>query len=391
MSNKKKNQWSYSTQDKVEHVRGYYDEKSKNPKLSISAYAKAIGVNRDTLRRWVNEYHVVAAQPDGRLSEGHFIERETAHYKHGELYQTWIKSKRGAKDIMDGIERALSVSMQDVKPLKRISEPKCFLKNSANVLPLADGHIGGFACDKVGDAWNLENAEEYFKKAIKYLIDISPNRQRLYLFNIGDWFHYNINTAITERSGHVLDCDGTPYSMIDSGLEICRFAIAYGLEKHEEVVYDGVSGNHDGILAYALSCMLGESFNNNPRAKIVKNHKSMHVLKYGINLFGLVHGHQTKMTELPIILADDYPELWGETKERVWFMGHYHHDYKLETKGKDLRGCHVKQLRTLAPSDRHAREHGYGSARTLVNYTYNKDYGEQGYNAVNYEMLKAML
>lgn len=379
-----KNQYSYSTDKKVEVVREYLASGT-----SISNFCKDRELNRHTLGRWVRDYKHIAELEDGRIQEGHFIERETAQYKDGKLVNLYIKTKKDSDSLRDGLERFLTSALQDVKVIDPVPAPRRYLKDFALVIPIADAHIGSFACKNTGDPWDLEIAEEQFCKAIQYIINRSESCENCYIFNLGDYFHYHGLTAKTERSGHVVDASGSPYCMIDVGERVAKFAINEALKKHKNVIYDGVCGNHDGLLQYMLCKSLKNAFAKNKRVKVIVNHNMRHYHKFGINLFGIVHGHQTKDPLLPITMAEEAAHLWGANQHRVFFRGHHHTNNVLIVDEKI--GVTVEQVRTLASSGRYAKENQFLSKRDLKGIYYHKDFGEDDRITCGSMLLEALI
>jgi hypothetical protein len=88
------------------------------------------------------------------------------------------------------------------------------------------------------------------------------------------------------------------------------------------------------------------------------------------------------MAALPLIMATDQPEKWGQSEYRYWWTGHVHHDQV-----KDYEGCRVESFRILAPADAWAANHGYRAASDMKAIILHKDYGEVARHVVNPAML----
>jgi len=59
-------------------------------------------------------------------------------------------------------------------------------------------------------------------------------------------------------------------------------------------------------------------------------------------------------------MSSNWPEEWGRTKHRVWYTGHVHHDSV-----KEVPGCLVESVRTIAPKTSWEFSRGYNAMRDL--------------------------
>lgn len=362
-----KNQYSYSEQDQINIVKGF----NQSP-LNKTKYAASVGIDRNTLANWIKKYEHIASIEDGHLHLGHYVEKTTVQYDaDGKIKTQWLKTSKETQDLLTAVENAIERAKGDIKPYKP-KKPKTDkdYEKIATVTGIADAHVGAFACEKQGDPWNLNLAQDSMCFAADYLLDRSPESEVAFIFNVGDYFdHYN-TTGQTEKSRHVLDVDGMPYSMIDVGFEILIYIVEGKLKKHNQVIVDSRSGNHDGLMAHVLNKLIHYTFRNEPRVKVNCAHGSRSYHKYGKNLFGLVHGHQTKDKDLPLLMAKEVDKWWYETKEQIWFRGHHHHHDV-----QDIQGVKIEQLRTICPPNRYAKEGGWLSSRELKVLTYHEEYG----------------
>lgn len=363
----RKNGHSYTEQEKIDYVREFL-----NSSLNQINFAKQAGIDRNTLKRWIDLYKPLAELKQGQLHQGHGVERTTVQYdEEGKIQRQWVKTKQETKDLLTAVDQAIERASESVvryKPLKAKSDK--YYENIAAITGIADAHVGAFACEKTGEPWNLDKAYDYMCYAADYLLEKSPESQVAYIFNVGDYFDYYNQKGTTELSGHVLDISGSPYSMLDVGFEILVYFIQSKLQKHNEVIVDNRSGNHDGLMAHVLNKLAYYAFKDEPRVKVNCDHGSRSYHQYGINLFGLVHGHQTKDAQLPLLMAQEQPQMWADTTERLWFRGHHHHHDV-----QDYGGVKVEQLRTICPPNRYAKEGGWLNHRELKVLTYHKDYG----------------
>jgi hypothetical protein len=272
------------------------------------------------------------------------------------------------------MRQAVEAICEDVKPTKAIPAPPEVNEQLLSVYPWGDPHVGMYAwADEVGENFDLEIAEQDMCNAVDYLVERSPPSKRGVLVNLGDFFHYTNMSGSTERSGHVLDRDSRTAKMIDVGVRILRRCIERMRQKHEIVEVINAPGNHDETFAHFLNIMFRTLYENEPRVVIHDAPTTRHYLRHGKCLIGVVHGHQTKDRDLPGIMAAERPEDWGQTKHRVFFRGHHHHDNRVEYTGP----CFVEMVRTLAPGDSFAVGGGWLSGRDMKCIVMHEEFGEQ--------------
>jgi hypothetical protein len=102
-------------------------------------------------------------------------------------------------------------------------------------------------------------------------------------------------------------------------------------------------------------------------------------------LIGVTHGDKVKAEALPLLMAAERKQDWGETSHRVWITGHVHH-----TSVKEFVGCTVETVNTLAARDAWHAEKGYLSDRNMKAIIHHRQNGEVARNTVSVEMLESM-
>lgn len=299
----------------------------------------------------------------------------------------WVKTDK-AKQKQDEILAAMKEELlRDVPKVKGIKPARKVNESLAVVIPIGDAHVGMYAwADEAGEQWDLEIAEQTICSAFKYLIDQTPAAEKCIIANVGDFFHYNGMKAKTDTHGHILDAAGRPQEMRRVGMRILRYCIEYAATKHKVVESINAPGNHDDTTMHIFNMALANIYENSPNIIIHDAPTTRHYTQHGQCLFGVVHGHQTKDADLPVTMATERAKEWGETKHRVWFRGHHHHDSRVE-----YAGAYVEQVRTLAASDDYAVGGAYLSGRDIKAITYHKDYGEVGRVICGIDLLKELL
>jgi len=303
----------------------------------------------------------------------------------GTVHQHWVTYRPDAQKEVDLAQAIVDGLAMDLPKVKATKAPKV-QEDLMTCIPMGDPHFGMYAwAEETGNDFNLDIARQDLCGAIDYLVKQAPPSAICAIINLGDFFHADNLEGKTARSGNVLDMDTRLPKVIQVGVAALRQGIQTALKRHEKVVVINAIGNHDDVLSMALSIMLANIYENEPRVEVYDQPTRRHYLHFGNNLIGVTHGDQTKDRELPGIMATERPSEWGETKHRTWFRGHHHQD-KLE----EFNGCKVEQFQTLAPGDAYAVGHGYLSGQSMKALVFHKEYGEQGRYVCSIDLLRSL-
>ena len=202
---------------------------------------------------------------------------------------------------------------------------------------------------------------------------------------LGDFFHYDSQIAETLASGNPLDADSRPQKMIQVGLRSICYTIDRALQFHNRVHVIFEVGNHDPHSAAFMMETFDLLYRNEPRVRIDTSPRHYHYFRFGKVLIGTHHGHGPKLPELPLIMATDVPDLWGQTIHRYIWVGHVHHAQKLGQ--KDYQGASVETFQVLPPNDAWHSQKGYRSKQSMKAIVLHPEYGEVARHTVNPQML----
>ena len=319
---------------------------------------------------WSPEHGMVNTVPDGFAVKG----TSTLYDRRdGSTVMQWVKTSQDQERQLELMRAAVEAMCEDVPKAEPVPPPTHTMDDLLSVYPLGDPHFGMYSwAAETGADFDLEIAERDLCAAVDYLVDRSPPSKHAALINLGDMFHAENMDGVTMKSGNVLDMDTRFPMMIDVGVRALRRCIARMLEKHQTVEMINAPGNHDETMAFFLSVMFRNLFENEPRITVRDTPTQRHYIEHGKCLIGVVHGHRTKDAELPGIMATEMPEAWGRTRHRYYYRGHHHHDDR-----REYNGCIVEQFRTLAAGDAYAVGNGYLSGRDMKCIVMHKEYGEQ--------------
>lgn len=399
---------------------------------SVYAAAKALNVDKTTVRQARDTVKRKAAQsgyaPDHGLTyelpDGLALKGTSIRYgPDGEIQQYWNKSKMAGRPEEEAIklpdpkkivkvstlydpqgavqQQWVSEKPEDVareklwlafqqellaklEPLEPTPPPAATLENMLTVYPVGDQHNGMLAWDKeTGADWDLKLSEQIFGDCFGYLVNASPASDTALLAFLGDFSHYDSFKPITPAHGHLLDADSRFPKMAFSTIRIFRRSIDLAKKKHRRIHVIIEFGNHDPSSTVFLMAALAALYENDPQVTIDTSPMFFHYFRFGRVLIGTNHGDKVKGDKLPLIMAHDRKEDWGETEFRLWLCGHVHH-----FSAKDHPGCSVETAEVLPPEDAYAHQNGYRSKRGMKSIIFDANEGEMGRHFVRPSMFR---
>jgi hypothetical protein len=348
--------------------------------------AKALGVAKNTVDCVVASVRKKAAAERARQGHapGHFDAGVAPGYQMGKVTiqrgpggvgveRVWERQHPDDKlreELMRAATEALSREVAGMAPLT--NAPAVVRDDLLAVYPLGDPHFGMYAWAKeVGDDFDLKIARRLTLGAVDRLVSCAPAASTAVILPLGDIFHANDQSNQTPAHKHQLDVDSRFVHVLQIGIETFRHCILRALEKHARVVVRFVAGNHDPQASWALAFTIAAYFENEPRVEVDLSPAAHWFFRFGKVLIGSAHGHQSKVEQLPGVMACDRAEDWGQTKHRHWYCGHVHH-----SSVKEFPGVTVETFRTLAASDAHAAGHGYRAGRDMRCIVHHREHGE---------------
>ena len=349
---------------------------------NFSAGARSLGMDRKTFRD-----HVREAQKRGlQLSDGSRSAMETAGMNGVEIKGGWRRVQHedgsfdtvrwsapqidGEADILERIRDAFD----DLPPVPEIPAPNHKATDLITAYLISDAHLGLMA-------WGRETGEDYdTQKGAKRLVNwigqaigASPPAEHAVILSNGDLTHADDQTNQTPRSKHALDVDTRHFKTLDTTISAINISVELALRKHKNVEVVILPGNHDMTAYMAVLFAVAERWRENPRVKVDRSPNEFFAKTFGKVMLAAHHGDKAKAERLVLFLADEYPEMWGQTRHRYLFTGHLHHH-----KSADIGGVQWEQLRAVAARDAYAHSHAYTARAQLQSVTYHKDKGEVG-------------
>jgi hypothetical protein len=330
---------------------------------------------------WSPAHDMTKTVPDGFRVKG----VSTYYDDEGKPRGQWLKSevdRDRSAEILKEFATSLAESVKGLAPIT--PAPQQAIADLMCVYPQGDPHVGLHSWwAEAGEDFDLKIAERLMCAAVDRLVAIAPAAETALLLNLGDMFHAD-NQKNESQSGHKLDVDGRWAKVQQVGLRAMLHCVRRLLEKHKRVIVRINRGNHDGHSAYALALMISCYFHNEPRVEVDLSPAVAWYFQFGKNLIGSTHGDTIKGPDMLPLMAADKPEEWGETKHRMWFVGHVHHQDL-----KEYRGGTVEYFRTLAARDAWHAGQGYRAGRDMRLIVLHREHGEIERHRADIGMLEA--
>lgn len=348
---------------------------------NIPAAAKLIGLEVSAFRAHLSELRRRAAKrgfaPASDMTkvtpEGFHVKGVSTLYDgEGKVSAQWVKTNRDEEHRFIALMDALGTMSSAWKSLADpIAPPSLCDEDLLCVYGLGDPHVGMMSwAPETGNNHDLAIAEQDLYGAVDQLASLAPASKQALIINVGDFFHAD-GRSNTTTGGTPVDSDGRWPKVLATGIRIMRRMIDRALAKHEHVTVINEIGNHDWHTSIVLSIALAQFYEREARVTIDTSPAKFHWYRFGANLIGTTHGDTVKLDTLGEIMAADRPMDWGETEYRYWYSGHIHH-----TTIKELRGCIVETLRTLAPADAWHRGQGYRSGQDMRLIVHHRKWGQ---------------
>ena len=130
-------------------------------------------------------------------------------------------------------------------------------------------------------------------------------------------------------------------------------------------------GNHDEMSSVFLAECLRGWFSRRDDVSITDSYYSLRASLVGQTLVASYHGHDLRVRDLGQIIPKRFPKMWGMSKYRYCFTGHYHTERELPDKS-DIT---VLRMPSFCGTDEWHFEQGYSSRRAINAYIIDGDKG----------------
>lgn len=233
------------------------------------------------------------------------------------------------------------------------------------VVGMSDLHVGMLA-------WAREVHENYdIKVALERAMGVAGKMLHTLrglgvgriLFPLGNDIFHSDNHQNTTTAGAKVDVDGRWQKAF---LEVGEFIVALVGEfaKVAPVHVSIIPGNHDYQRAFYLGEVVRWYFRGRNEPVIVDNAPRLRkYFRWGKVLIGLTHGSWLKVKDLPLIMANEAPQDWGESLWKEWFIGHFHRRKEISfAPVQEEGGVRIRIVPALAPPDAWHYQQGFVAA-----------------------------
>jgi len=284
------------------------------------------------------------------------------------------KQAEAYTQLREGLANDFFSVLKDHKPAAVKRKPMKHTTDYAVVLSPTDLHFGKYGwVDEVGQQYDLQTAEKRVLDKTEELISRLPSQPDKFYVGVGsDWFHVD-NDIGTTTKGTAQDMAATPAQILMQGCDLARKHIDL-LRTISDVELVFMGGNHDRHTSIMLMMYLDAYYKSCDDVTITVSPNIRQYVTYGNNLIGFTHGDGKVMNKLSTLMAHEARKEWGTTANHMWFHGHLHHQSV-----KEVGGCLIFQLPSLAGEDRYHSRNGYVMARAgLSAYMIDKELGMIG-------------
>jgi hypothetical protein len=310
--------------------------------------------------------------------QGFITTKTCVHIKTDETGATVVNEWRRSEPTLDMIHAAIDGMVDRVPCLPRI--PKVANKASELLLEVVvpDLHFGMLAwkAETRGEDYDLDIARRALVTSVAMLIDRSPAVGKIQLVMLGDTFHSDNRSGMTERSGHILDTDSRYVRRIDAAIAAIMDVVEYAATKAPVVDVIVIPGNHDWHSSHWLSRVLKAAYRESPQIAIEQSPAPRQYRQHGRCMMAYAHGDgRVGMKELPMVMATEAAEIWAATVHRRGRLGHLHSRKRTEQTASECPGVIVEHLPTIAPADAYASDNGYRSQRAGMAWVWHARHG----------------
>jgi len=242
----------------------------------------------------------------------------------------------------------------------------------------ADVHIGKFADSlETGEDYNIEIAKERVREGVKGILRNAEGFPiEKILFCIGNDILHTDNTMGSTTRLTPQDTDGKWFRHFTEALELYVEIVEMLIQIAPVDCVHSMS-NHDYMSGFHLAHALKSWYRNTDSVYVDADPKHRKYYSWKNSLIGLTHGDGAKLNNLPLLMAQEEPIMWANTKYRYWYLHHLHHKQRYKFMSSfDNIGVTVEFLRSPSGSDSWHYQKGYtGSIKAVEGFIHNK-YGQ---------------
>lgn len=321
----------------------------------------------EIVKKEVNSWENVSKGPDNKpiVTPLHQVKLTLKRTTHVE------DLKQVRKEFIDDLKK---ISPKVKKPIfsRNTSGDKLFQIN------LFDLHLGKMSWhEETGWEYNLETAIGLFNRSIDHFMgEASGHKLDKILLPIGNDF-FNSDRSHPYNS----TTSGTPQDESNMWQEVFREGRKAIVTKVQELSKIApvhilmIPGNHDWEKNFYLGDSLEGWFWNNENVHVDNSPNPRKYFYWNGVLIGFTHGNNEKVSDLPLIMAQESP-YWSTATWKEFHIGHWHQKKDLKfSHMNEFTGVSVKYMSSLASTDSWHHKKGYIGRKSAEALLWDSDNG----------------
>jgi hypothetical protein len=323
---------------------------------------------------------------DLHLAERGIDKSDVVSVKHWQTSSGELRFSVVTKENVDVSQRVLEDTFIDILddlkewspkfehiPRKPLADPHCL------VIDPADIHVGKLSSVReTGQSYDMQKAVSQVDEAVDGILSKASgfSIDKIFFVIGNDVLHID-NPRRTTTSGTPQDTSGMWHEAFIEAKTMYVRAIEKMLPVADVHVIFNPS-NHDYMSGWMLAQTIEAYFRLSKNVTFDVSIAHRKYTHYGVNLIGTNHGDGAKLDNLPLIMAQEAPELWVSCPMRYIYCHHIHHKQTHKfLSGKDFVGVTVEYLRTPSPGDSWHSRNGYiGAKKAVEAFVHSKRHGQ---------------
>ncbi len=285
--------------------------------------------------------------------------------------KAFLRKKQNIADANKEIEELRAKSLN----LRVAPAPTYKPNQSGNLLEICipDHHFGKLAWGEEtgGGNYDVRIAKDLFNKALGSLMGrVKEHKFESVLFVLGN----DLLNADNIENQTTLGTQQTTDGRYQKTFSTVRNLTIDGIERLRSIAPVKVlmvPGNHDRLSVWHLGDSLECWFHNYKDVEIDNRPLYRKYFRFGNVMLMFTHGDKGAKANLPLLMATEEPQMFGETKYREIHTAHTH-----QVSLREQNGIRVRILPSLGqPDDWHSDQGFVGNLRSAEAYVWNKEEG----------------
>ncbi len=246
-------------------------------------------------------------------------------------------------------------------------------------IAIMDFHFGQASWDKEtrGKNYDIEIASKLLDETIDDFIAGTKGKVGKYLLPLGNDF-FNVDNDTNTTNGGTAQDEDSNFKRTHLTAEALLITQIDKLSAIADVDVVCISGNHDKQRLWYLGEYLSAWYRNSSTVQIDNSPPQRKYYRWGKNLIGFTHGNNEVKGSLPLLMAQEKPLDFAETKYRSWHIGHLHGRSEKNTRlVKETNGIREMVLPSLVPLDAWHTGKGYGQLTEATCFLWDKRKGNR--------------